>query len=163
MWGRQNLCLSSYVIAAEAAIHGGCRGAHARSWARAIPGHFPDVGGGSIGQSLPMKRPCVYILASERDGILYVGVTSDLWQRMAQHTQGLVEGFTSKHGVKQLVYYEFHQTMDQAIEREKQLKHWERAWKVRLIHEANRVWCNLYDANTGEVGELPQARDLVER
>jgi putative endonuclease len=98
-----------------------------------------------------MKIPCVYILASKRDGVLYVGVTSDLYGRMAQHDQGLLEGFSKRYGVKLLVYFEFHETMDDAIRREKQLKDWKRAWKVRLIETMNPGWCNLFDPNTGAI------------
>ncbi len=90
-----------------------------------------------------MKRPCVYILASAPNGVLYIGVTSDLHQRMAQHEQGLIDGFTKKYGVKQLVYYEFFESMPQAIQREKRLKEWHRAWKVRLILAMNPRWLNL--------------------
>jgi putative endonuclease len=74
-----------------------------------------------------MKTPCVYILASAINGILYVGVTSDLHARMQDHVLGLVEGFTKRYGVKMLVYYEVHQTMDTAIAREKRIKEWKRA------------------------------------
>lgn len=98
-----------------------------------------------------MKTPCVYILASKRDGVLYVGVTSDLHGRMAQHDQGLLEGFSKRYGVKLLVYFEFHETMDDAIRREKQLKDWKRAWKVRLIETMNPEWHNLFDRNTGAI------------
>ena len=98
-----------------------------------------------------MKTPCVYILASKRDGVLYVGVTSDLHGRMAQHDQGLLEGFSKRYGVKLLVYFEFHVTMDDAIRREKQLKDWKRAWKVRLIETMNPEWHNLFDPNTGAI------------
>jgi len=103
----------------------------------------------------PMKRPSTYILASKRDGILYVGVTSNLWNRMAMHTQHLIEGFTSKYNVTQLVYYEFHDTMDGAIAREKQLKDWRRAWKINLIGQMNPEWTNLYDPDTGEIADGP--------
>ena len=102
-----------------------------------------------------MKVPCVYILASRRNGVLYVGVTSDLYGRMAQHDQGLLEGFTQRYGVKQLVYFEFHESMEQAIRREKQIKEWKRAWKVRLVESANPEWLNLFDSNTGEIVEAP--------
>ncbi len=102
-----------------------------------------------------MKAPCVYILASKRDGVLYAGVTSDLHGRMAQHDQGLLEGFTKRYGVKQLVYFEFHESMEQAIRREKQIKDWKRAWKVRLIESTNPEWLNLFDPNTGEIAEAP--------
>ena len=71
-----------------------------------------------------MKHPCVYILASKANGTLYIGVTGDLYGRMADHKQGLIDGFTKKHAVTRLVYYEMHETMDGAIRREKQLKKW---------------------------------------
>jgi putative endonuclease len=71
--------------------------------------------------------PCVYILASKRDGILYTGVTSDIRSRMYDHATDAFEGFTKQYDVKQLVYYEFHDTMDAAIAREKQIKNWRRA------------------------------------
>jgi putative endonuclease len=105
-----------------------------------------------------MKTPCVYILASKRDGVLYVGVTSDLHGRMAQHDQGLLEGFSKRYGVKLLVYFEFHVTMDDAIRREKQLKDWKRAWKVRLIETMNPEWRNLFDPSSGEIEEAPADR-----
>ncbi len=102
-----------------------------------------------------MKNPCTYILANRRDGVLYVGVTSDLHGRMSEHEQGLREGFTKKHGVKMLVYYEFHHTMPEAIRREKQLKHWQRGWKVRLISSMNPEWGNLYNIENGEIHQGP--------
>ncbi len=79
---------------------------------------------------VPMRErePCVYILASGRNGTLYIGVTSNLLQRVWQHREGLVPGFTKKYGVKQLVWYEVHETMDAAIQREKQIKEWQRRW-----------------------------------
>jgi putative endonuclease len=98
-----------------------------------------------------MKEPCVYILASKRDGVLYVGVTSDLHGRMAEHDQELIEGFTKRHNVKLLVYYEMHDGMTAAIRREKQLKEWHRAWKVRLIEGMNPEWLNLFDPVSGEI------------
>jgi putative endonuclease len=101
------------------------------------------------------KSPCVYILASKPNGILYIGVTSDLEGRMAQHDQGLVQGFTLRYGVKWLVYYEHHETMDEAIRREKRLKEWNRSWKVRLIESMNPEWRNLFDPVTGEIAEGP--------
>jgi putative endonuclease len=101
------------------------------------------------------KAPCVYILASAPNGILYVGVTSDIYTRMAQHDQGLVEGFTKKYCVKWLVYFEFFETMPEAITREKRLKEWQRAWKVRLINGVNPEWRNLFDPETGEIVPLP--------
>ena len=98
-----------------------------------------------------MKEPCVYIAASKRDGVLYIGVTGDLHDRMAIHDQGLVEGFIKKYGVKSLVYYEFHDTFEAAIRRESQLKKWRRAWKIRLIESMNPEWTNLFDPDSGEI------------
>jgi putative endonuclease len=91
-----------------------------------------------------MKQPAVYILASKRNGTLYIGVTSDLHQRIWQHKQGQTEGFTKQYNVHLLVYYELFSTMPQAIAREKQLKKWERAWKIRLIEERNPGWKDLW-------------------
>jgi putative endonuclease len=90
-------------------------------------------------------RPCVYILASGRVGTLYVGVTSDLAHRVWQHRNGVVEGFTKQYAVHSLVFAEFHDTMEEAILREKRVKKWRRAWKIRLIEEANPEWRDLYD------------------
>jgi putative endonuclease len=98
-----------------------------------------------------MKDPCVYILASGVNGTLYVGVTSDLSNRMAEHTDGTIEGFTLKYGVKLLVYYEMHATMELAIKREKNIKEWKRLWKIRLIESLNPEWQNLYDRKTGAI------------
>jgi putative endonuclease len=91
-----------------------------------------------------MKQPAVYILASQRNGTLYIGVTSDLVQRVWQHKEDAVEGFTKKYGVHTLVYYELHDEMENAIVREKRLKKWNRAWKLRLIEEKNPEWNDLY-------------------
>lgn len=104
-----------------------------------------------------MKRPCVYILASGPDGVLYIGVTSDIHSRMAQHDQGLIEGFTKRYAIKTLVYYECFVTMQEAILGEKRLKEWQRAWKVRLIKGANPAWLNLFDPATGEIAQMPGA------
>ena len=101
------------------------------------------------------KIPCVYIIGSQPDGILYIGVTSDLYKRMSQHTQELYEGFSKRLGVKDLLYSEIHETMDAAILREKCLKEWQRAWKVRLIRGFNPEWRNLYDDATGEIADGP--------
>ena len=92
-----------------------------------------------------MKQPYVYILASKRNGTLYVGVTSDLVQRVWQHKSDQAEGFTKRYGVHMLVWYEACGTMDVAIAREKAIKEWQRAWKIRLIQEANPEWKDLYD------------------
>ena len=89
-------------------------------------------------------QPAVYILASQRNGTLYVGVTSDLVQRIYQHREHLIEGFTSRHNVTMLVWYELHPTMESAITREKQLKKWNRAWKLQLIEENNVSWRDLW-------------------
>ncbi len=89
-------------------------------------------------------QPCVYILASKKNGTLYVGVTSDLIKRVWQHTNDVVEGFTKEHTVHDLVYYEIHATMDSAISREKNIKAWKRAWKLVLIEKENLEWRDLY-------------------
>lgn len=101
------------------------------------------------------KQPCTYILCSQRNGILYVGVTSALSLRMFQHVQGLVDGFTKRYRIKQLVDYEMHTTMPEAIAREKQLKSWRRAWKVKLIESVNPEWKNLFEQSTGEILDGP--------
>ena len=92
-----------------------------------------------------MKQPAVYILASQRNGTLYIGVTSDLIKRIWEHKNDLVEGFTQKYKVHQLVYFEQHQDMLAAITREKQIKKWNRAWKLRLIERENPEWRDLAD------------------
>jgi putative endonuclease len=91
------------------------------------------------------KRPCVYIAASRPRGTLYVGVTSRPAQRAWEHREGIIEGFTKRYGVKLLVYYEMHETMEAAIRREKQIKEWKRAWKIRLIESMNPAWRDLYE------------------
>jgi putative endonuclease len=90
------------------------------------------------------KRPCIYILASRRNGTLYVGVTSDLARRAWEHRSDVVDGFTRHHGVHTLVFAEFHDTMAEAILREKQIKKWRRAWKLELIERDNPQWRDLY-------------------
>ncbi|MCS6847387.1 MAG: GIY-YIG nuclease family protein [Anaerolineae bacterium] len=92
-----------------------------------------------------MKQPAVYILASRRNGTLYIGVTSNLRQRIWEHKNDVAEGFTKKYGVHMLVYYELHTSMLDAIRREKQLKKWNRAWKLKLIEAQNPEWRDLYD------------------
>ena len=89
------------------------------------------------------KQPCVYILASKRNGTLYVGVTSDLVKRSWEHRTNAVEGFTKRYDVHVLVYYEVHEDMISAISRERQMKKWQRAWKLRLIEERNPEWRDL--------------------
>jgi putative endonuclease len=97
-----------------------------------------------------MMAPAVYLLASQRNGTLYIGVTSNLIQRIWQHREGLAEGFTKKYGVKTLVWYEQHATMESAIAREKALKKWNRAWKLRLIEQTNPQWRDLWPEINGE-------------
>lgn len=92
-----------------------------------------------------MKQPAVYLLASNRNGTLYIGVTSYLLKRVWEHRNGVVAGFTQQYKVHRLVYYELHQEMSAAILREKQLKKWKRAWKVRLIEEHNPYWQDLWE------------------
>ena len=91
------------------------------------------------------KQPCVYILASKRNGTLYIGVTSDLPTRVWQHRRGEVEGFAKRYDVARLVYFELHETMDAAITREKHLKKWNRAWKLELIEDRNPEWNDLFE------------------
>ncbi|MBB5190861.1 putative endonuclease [Silvimonas terrae] len=93
---------------------------------------------------MPDKQPAVYILANARNGTLYIGVTSNLLQRMWQHRESVIDGFTSQYEVKTLVWYEMHSTMESAICREKALKKWERSWKLRLIEKTNPQWCGLW-------------------
>jgi len=89
-------------------------------------------------------QPAVYMMASGRNGTLYVGVTSNLVQRVWQHREGVVEGFTSRHGCKLLVWYEIHATMEYAIAREKQLKGGSRKRKLALIESGNPLWRDLF-------------------
>jgi len=91
------------------------------------------------------KQPAVYILASKRNGTLYIGVTSNLPARVWQHKNDLVEGFTQKYRVHKLVYFEMFDDMREAIQREKRLKKWRRQWKIDLIEKANPQWRDLFD------------------
>ena len=91
------------------------------------------------------RNPAVYILASKRNGTLYIGVTSDLPRRISQHRNDLVAGFTRQYGVHRLVYYEAHGSMIAAITREKRLKSWKRGWKLKLIEKKNPAWRDLSD------------------
>lgn len=104
-----------------------------------------SAAGASNGDDPAMKQPCVYILASRRNGTLYVGVTSDLVRRIWQHRNGAVQGFTRRYGIQWLVWYEQHETMESAIRREKALKQWHRQWKLRLIEAGNPQWLDLYE------------------
>ena len=91
-----------------------------------------------------MKTPCVYILASKRNGTLYIGVTSDPVRRVWEHRNDTVEGFTRQYGIHTLVWYELHSRMEDAIAREKALKKWNRRWKLQLIEDSNPLWTDLY-------------------
>jgi len=91
------------------------------------------------------KRGYVYIMASQRNGTLYIGVTSDLPGRVWQHKEGVADGFTKKYGCKALVWYVVFDRVDDAIRREKQMKEWQRAWKLRVIEEMNPDWDDLFE------------------
>jgi putative endonuclease len=114
---------------------------------------------------MTVKRPCVYMLASDRNGTLYIGVTSNLVQRVWQHREDLVDGFTQRYSAHALVWFEIHETMPAAIAREKALKKWRRAWKLDLIEEANPRWKDLYEdiAGTNEIAAprpgFPRSRE----
>ena len=90
------------------------------------------------------RQPCVYMLASKRNGTLYTGVTSNLLKRVWEHKNNLIESFTSKYGVHTLVWYELHDMMESAIQREKAIKNWKRVWKLKLIEKRNSNWHDLY-------------------
>ncbi len=92
-----------------------------------------------------MQGGWVYIVTNRPNGILYVGVTSDIARRVWEHREGVVEGFTKRYKLKRLVYIERHEDIRDAIQREKNIKHWPRAWKVRLILGENLNWDDLYD------------------
>lgn len=91
------------------------------------------------------KQPAVYIMASAERGTLYIGVTGNLKRRVWEHREGLVKGFTERHGVKHLVWFEHHPDFPAAIAREKQLKHWNRTWKLALIETSNPSWRDLWE------------------
>lgn len=90
------------------------------------------------------RQPCVYLLSCNKNGTLYVGVTSNLIKRIWEHKNNLVHGFTNQYSVHNLVWYELHETMDSAIAREKAIKNWKRQWKINLIQKANPKWMDLY-------------------
>ena len=91
------------------------------------------------------REPCVYLLASRRNGTLYTGVTSDLLKRVWEHKNDVVEGFTKRYGVHRLVWYELHPNMESAIAREKAIKEWKRRWKLELIESLNPDWRDLFE------------------
>jgi len=92
------------------------------------------------------RQPAVYILTSKRNGTLYVGLTSNLAERVWEHKNNMVEGFTRRYGLHRLVWYEVHETMESAIVREKRIKGWRRIWKLELIEATNPDWEDLYEA-----------------
>jgi len=96
-----------------------------------------------------MKSYWVYILASRPRGTLYIGMTNDLARRVFQHREGLIDGFSRRYDVKMLAYYEQHATALAAVQREKNIKHWPRAWKIELIHTLNPDWRDLWDDVVG--------------
>jgi putative endonuclease len=95
--------------------------------------------------TVSMRQYYVYILASRPGGVLYVGVTNDLVRRVYEHKNGLVEGFTKRYHVHRLVYFEIYSSIHDALQREKNIKHWPRVWKTRLIAQSNPAWRDLYD------------------
>jgi putative endonuclease len=95
-------------------------------------------------EEMDCESPCVYLLASKPHGVLYIGVTSDLKYRIWQHKQKLVDGFSKKYNADRLVWYEQHVDIYTAITREKQIKKWNRDWKIELIESSNPDWTDLY-------------------
>ena len=93
-----------------------------------------------------MRQFYVYILCSKRNGTLYIGITSDLTKRLYEHKNDLVDAFTKKYNVHNLVWYEIHESAESAITREKQIKKWKRAWKLELIEQGNPEWNDLYES-----------------
>jgi len=91
-------------------------------------------------------QPCVYILANKKHGTIYIGVTSHLVKRIWQHKNHMVDGFTKKYNVSQLVYFEMHSTMLDAITREKKLKNWKRQWKIDFLEASNPAWDDLWES-----------------
>jgi len=93
-----------------------------------------------------MKQYYVYIMASKKDGVLYIGVTNDLSRRISEHRQGNIKGFSKKYHVKKLVYYESTSDIESSIKREKQFKKWNREWKIKLIEKDNPNWSDIYNS-----------------
>ena len=100
---------------------------------------------GNSASLAPMRGGWVYIVTNAPDGTLYTGVTSDIARRAFEHREGRIDGFTRRYGLKRLVLTEFYEDIRDAIQRESNIKHWPRAWKVRLIHAANPDWRDLYE------------------
>ena len=109
-----------------------------------IPGLVPGIHDLQHG-NMRERGGWVYIMTNRPNGTLYLGVTGDIVRRAWQHREGLVEGFTKRHGLTRLVYAERHEDIASAIQRERTMKHWPRTWKVRLIHEQNPHWDDLYE------------------
>lgn len=93
-----------------------------------------------------MKKGFVYIMSNKQDGVLYIGVTSDIVKRVYEHKNDFVDGFTKQYNLKNLVYYEVYDEIEEAIKREKQLKNWHRDWKIELINKQNPKWEDLYES-----------------
>jgi putative endonuclease len=91
-----------------------------------------------------MPQSWIYILANKRNGTLYVGVTNNLIKRVNEHKEGIADGFTKKYGIKMLVYFEEYEHIQKAIDREKQIKKWNRLWKINLIESKNKEWKDLF-------------------
>jgi len=108
-----------------------------------FPRRVTDPRGNPV--ALVSKQPAVYLLARERNGTLYIGVTSNLPKRVWEHKNDLAEGFTKRHKVHRLVYYELHGDMEAAISREKQMKKWRRQWKMELVEKRNPYWRDLWE------------------
>jgi putative endonuclease len=98
-----------------------------------------------IREAQAVRQFYVYILASRPGGAIYVGVTNDLFRRVYEHKNGMVDGHTKRYGIDRLVHFEIYETAYEAIQREKNIKHWPRVWKTRLIGEKNDTWRDLYD------------------
>jgi len=106
----------------------------------------PREGGEQESRDNLLKQFYVYILCSKRNGTLYTGVTSDLVKRLYEHRSNLADGFTQKYNVHRLVWYEVHESWESAIKREKQIKKWKRAWKLKMIEGNNPSWGDLYES-----------------
>ena len=102
-----------------------------------------------------MKQYYVYILSSKKNGTLYIGLTNNLLRRIYEHKNNIIEGFTKKYSVHNLVYYEKHNDINRAISREKQMKKWERQWKINLIRKSNPEWKDLYHDLVDQNGPPP--------
>ena len=107
---------------------------------------FHDLAWADVGACYdPRMAFYVYIMASQRNGTLYIGVTNDLVRRVYEHREGMIDGFTKRHGLKTLLFFEPHDSIEAAIQREKSLKRWNRKWKLDLIESDNPTWRDLWD------------------